>query len=209
MMRLTRERKIILSVLTVAVLGLLVDRLFLSSPGTGPGVAAADAPAPAPASSAVVGTSPTVAVQADAPRSDSTSVAQLLESIRQPGELASADVADAFRPSSAWKSTQGLADIKAPEELPRRTGEEFAREHSLSGVMRSDDGGYAVINGQVVRLGQTVDGFELSAMSDNAVVMASGAVRVVLKLEGSSAQVDAEQPSTTESQRGPEPANDR
>ena len=188
-MRLTRERKIILVVLAVAATALLFDQLLSGSPATGPAAAQADSTSPAPAEDTPQAKSPTVS-QIDAEPSDRQSVAQQLAGISQMPELAVAQITDAFRPSSEWESGNLSTDTQAAKVLPGRAGEVFASEHTLSGVIKTDSGGYAIINGQVVGLGHTLGGFKLVATSDNSVRMESNGVRVVLRLDRSASPTD-------------------
>ena len=184
-MRLTRERKIILSVLAVAVAALLFDQLFSGSSTPSPAAAQAAAAPAKPTEDAAQAAVPAISTT-DADSLGRPSVAQQLASISDKPELAVDQITDAFRPSAGWESSDSSANTPVAKALPGRAGEVFADEHSLSGVIKTDSGGYAIINGQVVGLGNTLDGFRLVAMADNWVRMESKGIRVVLRLDRSS-----------------------
>jgi len=203
-MHLTRERKIIISVLTVAMGALLLDQLFSGSGTTGPNAANADTVASAPAQDDSASPLPSAALSTGASLSDDQSVTQQLESIRQSKELAVSDVPDAFLPSAVWEVRNPTIVAETTKGRARRGNELFARSHSLSTVMKTDSGGYAVINGQIVQLADKLDGFQLVAISDNAVIMESGEIRVVLKLQSSPTSIHVERPEPAPGVTGPQ-----
>ena len=158
-MNLTRERKIIVSVLAVAVAALLLDRLFAGSAATGPSVAEGSAPAAAvDAADPPVADPPAVDAAADdaacggLSSADCRCVAGQLEGVRQRRQLSVTNVGDAFRPSSAWAGQPRQFEADAPQESPEYAADVFARGHVLSAVMKGQRGGHAIINGRIVRL---------------------------------------------------------
>ena len=187
-MRLTRERIIILSVLAVAVAALLLDRLTAGSSVTGPSAAAADTGDADDAAAVADGpdaTLPVIPPSSDPLTSDASSVAQQLEYFRQSQQLTLAAIGDAFHPGKEWMAAQQETEAETAQGLPQYGADLFAREHSLSAVMKGSRGGCAIIDGRIVQLGDHLDGFRLVAIADHAVIMAAQGARVVLKLDTS------------------------
>ena len=187
-MRLTRERTIILSVLGVAVAALLLDQLLGGPSVTGPSAAAADTGEAEPTAAVADGTeaaAPVLPPSGDPLASNAGSVTQQLEYFRQSQQLTLANIGDAFHPGQEWLAAQQETEAETAENLPQYAADLFAREHSLSAVMKGSQGGYAIIDGRIVRLGDHLDGFRLVSVSDNAVIMAAKDARVVLKLDAS------------------------
>ena len=67
-------------------------------------------------------------------------------------------------------------------ETRQRTAEEFKSANRLDGVLTSGRNPIALVNGQTIRLGQTIDGFELIAVQDRTAVFQLDDVRVELQI---------------------------
>ena len=62
-------------------------------------------------------------------------------------------------------------------------GEAFRVTHELNAVMAGTNGGYALINGAMVLVGQSVDGFTLVEVSSRSATLDRDGIRVVLEVE--------------------------
>ncbi len=87
-------------------------------------------------------------------------------------------VPDAFIPPRSW-----IVE-KTPDDPPpgRVTAAQFELDHVLTGVMAVGDGGYAIINGKTLFIGQKLDGFRLIHVSERSAVLDSDDVHVELLL---------------------------
>ena len=87
-------------------------------------------------------------------------------------------VPNAFVPPKSWEVAQTRETVPAG----RVAAETFELTHTLTGVMASGDGGYAIIDGKTLFMGQELDGFELIRVSQRSAVLESNGVRVELIL---------------------------
>jgi len=176
-MQLSKTQKIYLALGAVAVAALVVDRVFLGDGEgvSGPteaaaaeaGVRGADRPAP-------VAAAPTVEVP------ERPSLAARLDALARKGRLDAAAVRDAFVLPSEW---MGEVQATAPEKASAPSAaEKFAAAHALSAVLLSNGGGCAVVNDQVVKIGQTMDGFTLLRLARESAVFGDGKAEVTLPL---------------------------
>jgi len=78
--------------------------------------------------------------------------------------------------------TQEQSDRESDAETLRRTAEEFKSANRLDGVLSSGRNPIALVNGRTIRLGQTIDGFELIAVQDLTAVFQLDDVRVELHI---------------------------
>jgi hypothetical protein len=123
LVRLTTERKVCAGVLSLAVIALGVDRLFLGGGITGP----------ASASASVSGSETSVAVAPENPRPSLTRAITTVPVAKQLAVLQTAvRDADAFAPPARWQ--QAMADARAAEEA--RTPRAEAREQRDPRVAR-------------------------------------------------------------------------
>ena len=153
------QRTVYAAALGLALVSLVVDRLFLGG-ASGPADAAAStsaAPgAPGSATAATAAVAP-VAASLDA----GEMLADRLDLIARSHALLLDDVHDAFRAAPDWyppqRAAQGTTDNTAPA-----TVETFPIRHRLMAVLQGDGGvDRAIVDGRPVRVGQIVDGFRL------------------------------------------------
>ena len=87
-------------------------------------------------------------------------------------------VPNAFVPPKSWEVTE------TPPSRPagRVAAETFELTHVLTGVMAAGGGGYAIIDGKTLFIGQELDGFELIRVSQRSAVLESNGVRIELVL---------------------------
>ncbi|HYE20634.1 MAG TPA: hypothetical protein VEA69_19455 [Tepidisphaeraceae bacterium] len=182
-MKVTKERKILGGLLAAGLLALIVDR-------ASGGGATADmqteattvTPVMAPAaakSPAAVPATPAVATPASKP-SLASRIDQLAKSDLAGGP-ALASYRDPFLVGRLW-SGSGADDADAGVGKPAR----FERDHRLTAVIVAGRRSSAMVNGSLVRVGQSVGGHTLVAVTHDMAVLDRGDSRVVLKLERTS-----------------------
>ena len=177
-MKRSRERNVLIAVLGVAGLGLLVDRVVIGSDVTAPAESSAgmlDDVTFDPASLSIV---PDKAGDAG----PAESLANRLRQIA--GEATSGDgavIRDAFTPPASWVPADG--EQRAGSEAALAV-EEFKRDHKLEAVLVTGDQRCAVINGQTVYVGQTVQGYRLVSVQERSAEFRAGGVTVSLGIPG-------------------------
>lgn len=196
-MKLTKTHKVYAAVLGLAVAAFAADRFVLSPAPEQAADAAADyRPAAAPAAAArshaaarpttIPTTAPAVAVAAE--ESSTSGLAARMQAVAGAKQLAAAPVADAFKPDNSWVPEVVVAK---PVEAAKPTGpsaetlaaKEFAQGHQLTGVMNTRGGGVAVINGKMLRPGQTIDGFRLVSVKARSAQLRRGKASVELRIQ--------------------------
>jgi hypothetical protein len=160
-MKITNEQKIYVAVLGVAVAALLIDHAY-----SGPHSASA-APSALSAHTAV---QPEPMIPVESPSLNEGMIASKLKAI-PPFDLN--QICDAFSPSKIW------ADSVQPQSA---RPDQFETSHKLSAVLSSHNGGGAIVNGELVRVGETVDGFKLMGVGARSAVFSKGTLRVDLNL---------------------------
>ena len=178
-MNLSRSQKILIAVLGVGLGALAVDRLLLGGAATGPAQASA---MPIPGAPAPDGTAHAGAGDSSAAAPATLSVAEQLRAVAAAEHLNGAVVPDAFEPSEQWVPAPAPADNRSAARQAESAADNFARSHPLSAVLTTPTGGWAMIAGQTVRVGQSVDGFTLVSVTEGAAVLERDGVRVELKL---------------------------
>ncbi len=164
-MDLSPRQKVFVSILALGAGALLVDRAFLPGPKQAAAGTEPEAAGDAPASHAAPGESlPSPSRGGLAERLDDLAVA------RGPDPFA---MRDAFALPQSWL---------AQNQPLGPAAERFREAHRLTGVMLSEAGGYAVIDGRCLLVGQTLEGFTLVAVSERSAVLESGSDRVELEL---------------------------
>ena len=155
-MKLTKERKIYAGLFVVAACVFVGDQIF-----SGPKEAAAST------DQAVVATArpPHAAPPASTASTHSritNQLAQRLRTLDHDQALSATALSDPFKLSKAWDNgSDALADGRAWS---------FNQKHHLTAVMVSGGRGTAIIDGQLVRLGQSIDGFKLVEVSTKSAV---------------------------------------
>lgn len=97
---------------------------------------------------------------------------------------------NAFKPPEAWLPEPVEVVEEEPEPEPDRRAENFAAMHRLTAVMSGPSGDLAVIGGQTIRLGQSLDGFTLVAVDSRSAIFREGDVEVTLTLPEPSGRPD-------------------
>jgi hypothetical protein len=171
-----------------AVIGLCVDRLRgpsaaqAASPGAQ--VQRANVADPAAGASEVKGPAIARIFESDAFQNDS----------KNAGTIGAARVRDAFSLTQELKKAyvEETPEKKAEEarvaeneeELRRRQLEEFQKAHKLKGTTLRDEIAWAIIDDQVVKVGEEIDGFQLERVERYRVCLSKGDLQVTLALPG-------------------------
>lgn len=176
-MKLSRERAIYLTVLGVGVSALaLGEVVFPSSPSN-----AAGAP---PGSSNEYAVPRPVEASKPAPAAKgsgvSRSVAEQLLGYQQAHAVELTEIRDVFKMPASMDHSAVASEKPAVVEV--NAAERFQQEHRLNGVMVADRRGKAIVDGKIVHLGQTLDGFKLVAVDHEIAVFESGTGQVVLRI---------------------------
>lgn len=189
----TKSQKISAAVLALAVVAFAVDRWVIGDAGD---------PSAAPVPERVVRTPQPVPVATQAapsqphtaPATPRPSLASRLAAMSESRRVSAEAVADAFRPSDVW-----VAIVAPPPPLPKAEPARppasrvapkidraalFAQRHTLTAVMKDGDGGMAIVNGKLYRVGQYVGGFKLTRVGLSDASFWGKGVGAKLKLAG-------------------------
>lgn len=182
---MTHKKKwIYVGALTVAGIGFAVDRLFLASPAT---AEAKDSARPQ---------------KANRPPSDAgqgKGKAQLLDpSLAWLEKLAEPPSAhDVFAPSPEWllsrkQNQEKTASAQAAEEPEPGSARAFQVNRELQATVVMDGGGFAVVDGQCLAVGDALEGFQLIRVTASQAVFQRGSERATLTLPMPPEQVTAQ-----------------
>ena len=170
---MTPRRKAFIALLAIGAAALAADRLVPESENsaaeTNPDLVVAQAPGGAKAAS-LASAAPTAL--------------SLSQRIRGAVEQATPDPSsrDIFRVPLAWIGPQKSgAEIGAPVVLMRR----FDETHRLNGLILAGDRTGALIDGMLIKVGQSIDGYRLVSVANNIAVFESANERAVLRVEKS------------------------
>jgi hypothetical protein len=157
-MKLTKERKVLVGILAVAGCALVWDQCF-----SGP-----EADAPAGAEAALV--APVGAPAKPAPTAMGSveqtppllRLTEKLQAVDREQQLSITPLSDPFKIPAAWTG---------PGAVFEGTGATFAQRHHLTAIMVSGARrGSAIIDGELVRVGQTLDGYKLVEVTTRSAV---------------------------------------
>jgi hypothetical protein len=159
-------------VLGLAAAGFVVDRLFFT-----PTAAEAAAPHAAPASPALA-----------APQSPSASTVTppipagwLAERLRGASADSDNQLRDVFAVPASWRPAPKAAAAEAAPK-PKLFGDQFRTEHHLEAVVIDGRKSRAVVDGQMVSVGISIDGFQLVALGRQSARFIRGEEQVSLSL---------------------------
>lgn len=174
-MTLTRQQKVLVTILALGVGAMLIDRLVLSSGATGPSPAAAHAVRSAATGAgdvSLIDEAQALAALIAADRNDDDVADRLAEYARQHG-LDVSSMRDGFEPSPTWVAPAAAAQTgpDRPAAMPQ-DHERFVRSHKLVAVMGSGPGAVAVIDGRALRVGQIIDGYRLIEVRERTAIFA-------------------------------------
>lgn len=191
---MTKERKIYAVVLAVALLALAVNFLLPGGGATGPQAASASSQMPHPAAAVDAAKVADVVKkmnEAAATLDDNHTLAHQLSAFAEQRGYDLPHVHDAFIPDPSWAPAQ---EKKQAKPAPVVEAEHFRATHKLTGVMVSGGGGVAMVDvigkasagaggRKAITVGQTIDGFELTAVRDGEATFRRGKAELTLQLE--------------------------
>jgi hypothetical protein len=169
-MKVTKQQKVYTGLLVLGLLALVLDRCVFSPSSADASDQASDlliakvpqtkteSPASAHKSSATAPAGNSVALK----------LTELSESMQRPG----AAVKDAFCPAPSWAQPGAPGVTSAPS---------FQQAHTLIGVMLSGSYAAAMVDGTLVRVGDSIDGYKLISVSKGEAVFQSGDLRATLQ----------------------------
>jgi hypothetical protein len=185
-MALTKERKMILVVLGLAVGAFLVDRLVLDSGFSEPAQAQASEAVAISQAPILAGRTPAaepVAPQADPAVAAQVALADRLAQLQDSKGFTLTKINDAFARPGGLAPPADLPNDRPEPSAAASAAETFQKTHRLMAVVASERGHMAIINGRTVRVGQSLDGFELLSVEQRSVLLGKDSVRVQLKLD--------------------------
>jgi hypothetical protein len=170
-MNLTKRQKMLLGVFLVGLVALVVDRVLLrpqggaavASAASGESVAELAVPAP---------NVPALPAQPQGQRA-----ARCLERLWSEKNTDFEHVRNPFSLPASWPTRPGKAVNSTPD-----AGALFAARHQLTAVVIDTPESYVLIDGRLLRPGQTVDGFELVSVGDRSAVFERAGTRVTLEI---------------------------
>ena len=173
-MTVTKSQKIWLGVLGVAVAALAVNQLA-GGPAAPPAGVTRPVGADPRSASPAVRAGPTAAVTMVGLSGFDAPLAARLDDLRRRLGDGPSIVRDAFAPPAAWAGAP--SDDRAAA---------FEHGHVLTVTLQSGGGGQAVVDGDLVAVGQQVDGFRLASVGRRrATFVAADGTRAELSLPGS------------------------
>lgn len=173
-MKLSKQQKACVGVLTLACAALLVDRTLLA-----PSQAAASSTDEYTISAKDSSEAAEVRAESPAPPAAST-LSNRLKALATSQQLDPLAVKDAFWP--AWYQPNAEEPQPESDSAPKDLSQAFVSAHRLSAVMGSGPGGYAVVDGKCIRLGAAVDEFVLVSIADRSAVFEYAGQRAELKV---------------------------
>lgn len=159
-------------VLGLAATGFVVDRLFFT-----PATAEAAAPhvaAASPATTAPPSPSPSTAIQP-------IPAGWLAERLRGSSPDSDNQLRDVFAVPASWRPAPKAAAAEVALK-PKLFGDQFRSEHHLEAVVIDGRKSRAVVDGQMVSVGNSMDGFQLVALDRKSARFIRGEEQVSLSL---------------------------
>lgn len=186
---MTRERKIYGALLCLGLAALGADKLWFT-PADATAQSASNLLVTRPQHPAVIAhINPVVAPRSNGPSKDEPLVglgalAERMHAMAEVERLDLADAKDVFRPPVEWVGN--LAATPQADHSTVVAGPDpvasFRERHHLIAVLKSSKGGMAILDGKSVRPGQTVDGFKLVRIEENAAVFEANGRTVDMQL---------------------------
>ncbi|MHC5028531.1 MAG: hypothetical protein ACYTGR_17415 [Planctomycetota bacterium] len=174
-MAVSRERKVLFTVLGAGLMALVVDRVFLG--GYTAAVATAEAASVEPAPPIV--SEPSAPVRYDDRATLVAATYDRFETYARENALDVEQAPDAFSPRGQWIVRQA-----AHVEIVSLTADDVRERYELNAVMLGTrDDSRALINGRLHRLGAALDGMRIVMIGERRVVLRSGDLEVQLDLK--------------------------
>jgi len=190
-MALSRKHKVYAGMVSLGLMALVTDRVFLGYSG-GPQAAPADdivlvRAAPKTQAGPSAKSSPA--------RARENSLAGRLKTIAAAHNPQSAPSRDVFALPKPWREAMQPAE---PEEPPAPPTEQLTTKYRLMAVMVNGDGGQAIIDGKCLQVGQQQDGLKLISVAQDSAVVEVAGQRFRLRLEASAPSPSPSTPPSPE-----------
>lgn len=166
------------SVLGVCAVALLLDKTILA-----PAEATADETAIVAATAVAVsdGTDIPLPDVAGMPTTPAHRFAQRLQSVAAASD-ADGGVVDAFAPPAAWGLYERQLQVESAGSTPL---ERFLAQHRLTGLMAGSSRSYAIIDGRMLFIGQSMNQYTLVAIAERSVTLERDGERFEVPLDRS------------------------
>ncbi len=160
-MKIEKKHKIYAGLVGAALVAWGIDAVFFeSSPASNSPVAEAAVVATPKSDPAPAGAVSSVAAESREPNSGQW-LGERLSAWSEKNPDAVEKVRDIFSTPASWVPQRAAA----PQPAPVKVAEDFQRDHHLTAVVLGASGGSAVIDGRLLRVGQSVGGCRLKSVS--------------------------------------------
>ena len=177
-MKVTKQQKVYAGLLVLGLIALVLDRCVFTPASADASDQASDLLIAKPAQSKTESSAPARKATSTAPTGNA--VAQKLTQLSESMHLPGAAVRDAFCPAPAWAADGAPKTPGAPKGITAETPN-FEQTHTLIGVMLSGSSAAAMVDGTLVRVGQSIDGYRLVSVSKGRAIFRSGEVTATLQ----------------------------
>ncbi len=177
MKKLTTQQKACIAILAIALVALLVDRVFL---GGASGPQSAEAQLTSPRSLNTLLPKPLQAVVDE--RAGRPPLIEKLQDLTKSQNLSLAEMSEAFRLSDEWRAEVGSVSVRL-QGRSLTPAQRFVRTHQLEVVMVGGARSRAVVNNKPLQLNQQIDGFTLVSVTHNSAVFVCENQRVELLMK--------------------------
>jgi hypothetical protein len=170
-MKVTKQQKVYAGLLVLGLIALVLDRCVFTPASADASDQASDLLIAKPAQSRKDSPAPTRKATTTAPAGNPVALklTELSESMHLPGTA----VKDAFCPAPAWAG-EGKSNVGGEVRS-------FEQTHTLIGVMFSGGSAAAMVDGTLVRVGQSIDGYKLISVSKGKAIFQSGQITAILQ----------------------------
>jgi hypothetical protein len=170
-MKVTKQQKVYAGLLVLGLTALVLDRCVFTPASADASDQASDLLIAKPAQSRTESPAPNRKATTTAPSGNP--VALKLTELSESMHLPATAVKDAFSPAATWS---GSGTTTAGGEVRN-----FEQTHTLIGVMVSGGSAAAMVDGKLVRVGQSIDGYKLISVSKGKAVFKSGEITATLQ----------------------------
>ena len=178
-MTLTKERKIYLALACIAGLGLITDQLFFG---------ASSGPQPASAATSVLNAVVPTSIDTMTPELpldiseslDKPTLARTLDRVAENRKPTANEIRDPFQPPSSWQSKPASEE---QSQFASHDANSFREQHQLLAVVPNRRQPCAMVNGKLLFLGQSLDGFKLITVANRRAMFESDGKTVELFMD--------------------------
>ncbi len=170
-MKLSKKYTAYATILGLAVTAYGIDCAFFGPKPAEAVAVAADEPVG-------VSASDTVAPAAEPHIAPAPGVADQLRTLSGNGNIELPKLRNAFSPSSKW-----IAEKQPEAALPREQfAESFRHAHRVVAIMTDKKGARAIVDDRLLRVGQSIDGFQLTSVDHRSACFSGHGVQVILSV---------------------------